>query len=187
MRTLAVIFIYLLSGLLTVLGGTTPPEDMTAAIELCDVLPLTGPEGIWRFDADKVSVLILKDSDKAGRWNISVVESDDVALRPGDIIGWLEESTHSRKFRINLFTGRKHGKLCMPQSCVAVYSEKEESLCIDRSKVKLTVNPLGFLPYFWRSIRIKIDDPGRELPKGMIRIYPGYDGNGSTRREPRYL
>lgn len=187
MKTLAAIILCVLLGAAPISAQPPAIGDMTAAMELCDAMPLSGPEGIWRFDADKVSVLILKDADKTGRWNITVVESDDVALRAGDVIGWLEESTDTKKFKLNLFTGRKRGKLCTPLCCMAVYSEKDESLRIERSKLKLTINPLGFLPYFWRSIRVKVDDPGRELPKGMIRIYPGYDGNGSSRREPLYL
>lgn len=161
--------------------------DIYAAREMCDTLPLTGPEGIWKFDADKVTVLILRDEMNSERWNITVVESDDTALRGGDLIGWLESTTDPRKYRLNLFTTRKRGTLCKPGSCSAILSEQHESLRIERTKLKITFNPLGFLPHFWRSIRVKVSNPAKELPEGMIRIYPSYDGNGSSRRKPRYL
>lgn len=168
-------------------GGRRYPQDLAAARDLCDTLPLSGPEGIWRFEADKVTVLILKNPEKKGFWDIAVVESDDRALHEGDIIGWLQESTNPDKFTMHLFTSRKRGRLCKPGSCLVTYSQKNESLTVEAGKVKFSFNPLGLLSQFRRGLSIRYDNPLEKLPSGMIKLYPGYDGNGSSRRKIRYL
>ncbi|MCM1153036.1 MAG: hypothetical protein NC328_05230 [Muribaculum sp.] len=163
------------------------PCDMAAAEDLCDSMPISGPEGIWSFPEDNVIVLIMPDDTSQGEFRISVVQSDDCRLVPGEVIGCLKPSADADKFTLSLFTSRKRGRLSAPADCAATLVEKEEAIYIEKRKIKLKFNPLGFLPYFWRSIRFSISDPVKQIPNGMVRIYPSYDGNGSSLRKPRYL
>lgn len=186
-RFLLTLLIASISSSFCILHATKLPCDLFAAEALCDSLPLSGPEGVWSFPHDNVIVLILHDDLNPQIYNISVVQADNCTLFPGDVIGQLKTSPSPQKFTLSLFTKRKRGQLSVPIDCAATLNEESESMIIDRRKISVKFNPLGFLPTFWRSIRINVNDPVKKIPDGMIRIYPSYDGNGSSRRKPRYL
>lgn len=162
------------------------PIDIVDAVVLCDSLPLKSIEGLWYYPEDRVTVLIL-GCEKPGCYEIFVVESEDCSLIPGEKIGELTESADPLKYRLTLFSDLKEGRLCNPIECMAVYSEKNESLNIEKPKLNIRINPLGVLPQFWRTIRMSVENPAGKLSEGMIRVYPSYDGNGSSRRQPRWL
>jgi len=166
-------------------------SDMTAARELCDGRPLRHVEGIWSFPQDHISVLIILNdnhrSTSADTYTLYVVESEDCRLHPGDVAGQLEETPDHKKFRLSLNTKRVGGVLSVPMDCAAFLDEEDEALTVKAPKLKVKINPLIFFSKFWRLARISVDDPTRSLPAGMLKLYPGYDGNGSLRRIPRYL
>ena len=57
------------------------------------------------------------------------------------------------------------------------------SIYVSASRLKATLRSLSFLPKFWRSVRISVDRPAEDIPKGLVRIYPADD----ISREPTYL
>lgn len=174
--------------------------DVEAACALCDSLPLRGPEGVWIYPDDNVTVLVTEiETDGTSTlplYRLTVVETYDCNLNPGDEIGTLQASPDQYKYTLTLFTNRKNGILSNPQPCLATLSKEGDTMILERekSKIKLRVNfnPSTLLPTLWKSLMrfgISIGDgtKKKEAPTGMVKIYPSYDGNGSARRGPRYL
>ena len=163
-----------------------PPADYLEAVELCDKADLRPVEGLWSYPEDDVTVIIFRNADKKGVYDIYVVEAADCSLAPQMRIGELHSSADPDKFNLKLFTIIKNGILSMPMEATAVFSENKESLTVRKRSFKIRINPIRLLPSFWRivSVNLKSNEPA---PQGMVKIYPSYDGNQSSRREPRYL
>lgn len=172
--------------------------DIEAARDLCDSTPLRSPEGIWVYPDDGVTVLIMRQPSVSNSllptFDIRVIESSDIRLRPGDIIGNLSSTPEKNKYEITLFTERRNNLLLKPQTVLALLSDEEETMVLKKRKPKFslrfTFNPTTLLPQMWRIIRLNTSSAGNtnvEGAIGMVKIYPSYDGNGSSRRQPRYL
>lgn len=177
--------------LLTVLStlpiyAHTPPADYVEALEFCDKADLRPIEGLWTYPEDDVIVLVFRNSDRKGIYDIHVVESADCSLKAGMKLGELHESADPLKFNMKLFTKIKNGLLSAPCEATATFSEAKESLTVKKSSAGIKINPGRLLPYFWRIVSVSIKSK-ESAPEGMIKIYPSYDGNNSTRRGPRYL
>ena len=177
-----------LTMLLVVLGGKaiTPPADYLEAMEFCDKADLQPIEGLWTYPEDDVTVLIFRSEDKKVLYDIFVVEAASCLLSAGMRIGELHASADPDKYTLKLFTSIKNGLPAAPCDAVATYSESKESLTFKRSSLKFRINPTRLLPSFWRLVSVSVKSPD-PAPEGMIKIYPSYDGNNSTRRGPRYL
>lgn len=165
----------------------TPPADTLEAMELCDKTDLRPIEGLWTYPEDDVTVLIIRNEEKKGIYDIYVVEAADCSLSPGMKLGELRTSADPDKFSLKQFTTVKNGLLSMPLEAVATFSDSKESLTVRHSsRVKVKINPTRLLPSFWRLATISFNSK-ESAPEGMIKAYPSYDGNGSTKRGPRYL
>lgn len=165
--------------------SVSPPADILEARDFCDNADLRPIEGLWSYPEDDVTVLIFR-SDAKGIYDIFVVEAADCSLLPGMKLGELHSSADPDKFSMKLFTQVKKDLLSSPCSATAIYSEAKESLTIKKSSLKFRFNPTRLLPSFWRLVSVSVKSK-EEAPEGMIKIYPSYDGNGSSRRQPRYL
>jgi hypothetical protein len=162
--------------------------DELLAKEYCDSNPIDRIEGIWLYPDDKVTVLISKSNDNLpGDYSIKVINSEDNSLLPGEILGYVENSSMPDKFSITLYTSRKNLRLFRKKKCSASLTNQDESLIIEAKSIGIKINPLGLLPHFWRYVRYQSSDPTSKTPHGMRKIYPSYDGNGSSRFSPRYL
>lgn len=174
--------------------------DMDAAKDLCDELPLDPLEGIWIYPDDNVTVLVRKlplpSLSSADSYQLMVIESADCRLRAGDVIGKMVASPEMNKYTLSLFTTKKEEVMGKSRDCLATLSKDGESMILSREKsrfrIRINLNPNSLLPYLWRSlvrfgITVGNNDTSRLPAPGMIKIYPSYDGNGSSRRSPRYL
>lgn len=153
----------------------------------CDNNPLQPIEGIWEYPDDNTRVLIKADEVVSGAFSIIVLSTPDCRLKPGDVIGRLLPSVDSRQFRLEQCTRKDKLALAFPHDCTAILSADGEAIRVKTKKLKLKINPATLLPRFWRLVRISIDNPADDLPAGMVKIYPGYDHNGSLRRKIRIL
>ena len=162
------------------------PMDLIAAREFCDNADLRPVEGLWSYPDDDVTVLIFRSDERKGLYDITVVEAADCDLLPGMKIGELTASADPDKFNMKLFTNIKKGILSSPLATTAIFSDSKESLTIKKSSFNIRINPIRLLPSFWRlvSVSFKSREPA---PEGMIKVYPSYDGNNSSKRGPRYL
>lgn len=173
------------------------PLDMEEARAVIDSLGADGPQGIWIFPDDNVTVTVIAvDGDYGNfahrRFAITVTESADADCLPGDLIGELEETAEAGKYRMTLFDSIDPAELLSLRrpdrtTLLAELAEEGEVMRVKAGKWKVRFNPSALLKGFTRLIRLQHDDPVGKLPAGMIRIYPSYDGNGSSRRKPRIL
>jgi len=173
--------------------------DMGRAIEICDSMPLDHPEGVWRYPDDNVTVLIARDvlQSHPGEdvYAISVIATDDCRLSTGETIGFLKSTASPDKYVMTLYTERKNPVLAKPMECVVTLGKDKETFILPEKKSKwprlrFSINPSTLLPRMWRIVRFGVSGPDRSeksAPIGLIKIYPSYDGNGSSRRTPRYL
>lgn len=190
-------------GILVIYPSRVYPEspetayDLDKAKEICDRLPLEDIEGIWLYPDDKVTVMIMNDSEGLGNslpsYSISVVETSDVRLKRGEVIGRLKATAEDRVFQIELSTEKKNDLLLKPKSCLATLSKDGDTFIIKKQKSpfkgRLNFNFNRLLPGFWKIVSAGLSQNGNSLqpPVGMVKIYPSYDGNGSSRRKVRYL
>ncbi|MDE6578041.1 MAG: hypothetical protein K2J82_06840 [Muribaculaceae bacterium] len=183
------------------IGRLPKVYDIEAAKETCDALPLDAIEGIWVYPDDNVTVLVRRlpkpsSTSSLQEYQLMVVESPDCRLEPGDVIGTLSASPEPSKFTLNLSTERKNGVFSNSQTCTATLSKDAETMILSREKSKfrlrININPNTLLPTLWKSLLrfgISVGSNGEknQPAPGMVKIYPSYDGNGSSRRKPRYL
>jgi len=182
------IFSFLIATVAMAASATDPvTTDMEAAKQWCDSATLDRIEGIWRYAEDNVTVLIRKAPGKLHDYAVYVVETDDCRLEPGERIGEAYATAQPDKFRLILFTSRKSSILCRPKECAATLVADDCGLAVATKKRNWTFNPMALLPHFWRLARTSVSDPVKGLPIGMRKIYPSYDGNGSSRFSIRYL
>lgn len=163
----------------------SPVEDQ--ARRWCDDNVLSQVEGIWEYPEDGARVLIKSDPAIPGSFTLMVLSTPDCRLEPGDIIGRLYGSVDPKQFRLNQSTRKDKSVLTRFCDCMAVLSADGETLRVKSPNLKLKINLNTLLPRFWRVVRLSVDNPASELPAGLIKIYPGYDHNGSMRRQKRVL
>lgn len=153
----------------------------------CDTNVLNPVEGIWEYPEDGARVLIRADETYPGTFVIYVLSTPDCRLETGDIIGRLHTSIDTHQFRLSQYSRKDKSILANPYDCIAKLSTDGESLQVKSPKMKFKININTLLPRFWRIVKMTIDNPSDKLPAGLIKIYPGYDHNGSLRRKPRTL
>ena len=172
--------------------------DIERAKEICSEYPLDNLEGVWLYPDDRVTVLILQNNkEKASgmpQYDIQVIDGEDCRIKPGDCIGTLTATPSANVYKIELFTEEKNHLLCKPESCLATLSKEGESLIIKKEKnpfrLRLNFNFNRLLSGFWKIVSIGINknnNTSLDPPVGMIKIYPSFDGNGSSKKGPRYL
>lgn len=158
----------------------------------CDVNPLDKLEGLWVYPDDGVLLWICKveettDISAKYPYQIIVVKSEDQYVSPGQVIGYMSITPDPEKFRMWLYSDVSHNKLIKPKECAATIMEDGYSLAFTSKERKIRINPLGLLPRLWRIVKMQTDNPVDKLPEGFVKVYPGYDGNGSMLHIPRYL
>ena len=173
--------------------------DIDMAKEICSKLPLENVEGIWLYPEDKVTVMILNnkttDINTFPSYTISVVTTADARLHPGEIIGTLSATAQEDVYKIELATERKNDLLLKPKTCLAKISKDSDTFIFKKQKApfkgRLNFNFNRLLPGFWKIISTGISSSAGsnslQTPAGMIKLYPSYDGNGSSKRKVRYL
>ena len=115
-------------------------------------------------------------------------------LPPCEAIFLLYSTSDNKVFRIELSTERKNDLLLKPKSCLATLTKDGDEFVIKKQKApfkgRLNLNLSRLLPGFWKVVSMGISQQNNntvQVPVGMIKIYPSYDGNGSSRRKVRYL
>lgn len=156
--------------------------DVATAERYCNENAISGVEGIWEFPDDETSIFIIKDPDKKGRFKLILLESPDCRFEPGDAVGYLDSSADKEKFSLNLRIEKSKDIMSTTKSCVAVMSKDGTALMIKPMKFKISFRTMWFLPKFWRSLKISVDNPKADLPVGLVKVYPG-----GTRDLPIYF
>lgn len=146
--------------------------DFESALLYCNRNALTGPEGIWEFPDDETSVFIRRDEAQRGMFNIYLLESADCRFEPGEKVGHLVASADKMKYRLFLRIEKSGDFLESTRNCVATMDKDAARLLINPSKLKISFRTMWFLPKFWRALKVSIDNPQRNIPVGLVKIYP---------------
>lgn len=172
--------------------------DVDLAIGICDSSALDNLEGIWIYPDDNVTVTVFRNDSRQQyslpEYDITVVHSPDCSLSPGERIGRISATHDVRRFDVELYTERKGLSFMKPKNCSGTLSSEGDMLTLrhdaPRFRLRLNLNPTTLLPRLWKSM-LRISGSTRDgndnSTSGMIKIYPSYDGNGSSRLQPRYL
>ena len=153
------------------------------AVEYCEGRSIGKVEGIWRFAEDGLTVWIRQTGFE--RYEMVVVDSQCGKLVPGMIFGELMRSGEENKFKMTVYG--KGNAIKHRSSLVATLNDMGDVIGLLKGKFDFRVNLLGYLPYVSRLLRISYKDPSRNLVPGLFKVYPSYDGNGSSRLKARKL
>ncbi len=161
-------------------------ELMKARFAESDMQPM---EGIWYYPDEEMTLAIEKWKGEHNiGYRLILLESTDLELLPGTVVGFIEESAVDNKFRLWLYTERSKITLASPAQCVATLNADATSLTFDPPhwKVKVRVNIARFLPSLFNGVSIIPDKVEEKLPVGFRKIYPE-GGDGVPFNRIRYL
>ena len=195
-RTAFISLLILMLPLIAVAGNGIPKksvvldgldvDSMRVRLDETDMQPL---EGIWYYPNEEMTVGIerYKGNHNIG-YRIILLESPDINLVPGTVIGYIANSAVDNKYQLWLYSQRDRVTLIKPLECVATLNAAATTLTFDPPhwKVKVRVNVARFLPTLFNGVSIIPERVGERLPVGFRKIYPeGGDGNPFNR--VRYL
>ncbi len=161
-------------------------DSMRVRLDETDMQPL---EGIWYYPNEEMTLGIERYRGKHNiGYRIILLESPDINLVPGTVIGYIASSAVDSKYQLWLYSQRDRLTLIKPLECVATLNSAATTLTFDPPhwKVKVRVNIARFLPTLFNGVSIIPEMTGERLPVGFRKIYPeGGDGNPFNRI--RYL
>ena len=162
-------------------------DSMRVRLDETDMQPL---EGIWYYPNEEMTLGIERYRGKHNiGYRIILLESPDINVIPGTVIGYIAASAVDNKYQLWLYSQRDRITLIKPLECVATLNPTATTLTFDppRWKVKVRVNLARFLPSLFSGVSIIPQMERERLPVGFRKIYPeGGDGN-STFNRIRYL
>ena len=161
-------------------------DSMRVRLDESDLQPL---EGIWYYPNEEMTLGIerYKGNHNIG-YRIILLESPDISLVPGTVIGYIARSAVDNKFQLWLYSERSRTTLKKPMECVATLSNKATTLTFDPPhwKLKVRVNVARFLPTLFNGLSVIPERVGEQLPICFRKIYPE-GGNGHPFNRVRYL
>ena len=152
-------------------------DSMRVRLDESDMQPL---EGIWYYPNEEMTLGIerYRGEHNIG-YRIILLESPDINVIPGTVIGYIAASAVDNKYQLWLYSQRDRITLIKPLECVATLNQSATSLTFDPPhwKVKVRVNIARFLPSLFQGVSIIPEKSGEKLPVGFRKIYPeGGDG-----------
>ena len=189
MRRLSLILLTcLLLPFMAVAGGGVPKksvilngldiDSMRVRLDETDMQPL---EGIWYYPNEEMTLGIERYRGKNNiGYRIILLDSPDINVMPGTVIGYIAASAVDSKYRLWLYSQRDKVTLKKPLECVATLNKEATTFTFDppKWKVKVRLNIARFLPTLFRGVSIVPEKTGETLPVGFRKIYP--EGGSST-------
>ena len=161
-------------------------DSMRVRLDEADMQPL---EGIWYYPNEEMTLGIerYRGEHNIG-YRIILLDSPDINVMPGTVIGYIASSAVDSKFQLWLYSQRDQVTLIKPLECVATLNTAATTLTFDPPhwKVKVRVNIARFLPTLFNGMSIIPDRVGERLPIGFRKIYPE-GGDGAPFNRVRYL
>ena len=161
-------------------------DSMRVRLDETDMQPL---EGIWYYPNEEMTLGIerYRGEHNIG-YRIILLESPDINVIPGTVIGYIAASAVDNKYQLWLYSQRDRITLIKPLECVATLNQSATSLTFDPPhwKVKVRVNIARFLPSLFQGVSIIPEKSSEKLPVGFRKIYPE-GGEGKPFNHIRYL
>ena len=148
-------------------------------------------EGIWRYPDEMMTVCIERFAVPSTNieYRVVLLDSDESLLLPGTVIGYAAQGAKANEFQMWLYSEHSDLLLVNPQRCLAELSGDYATLMIKPTelKVRLRINFARFLPSVFKGVSVipSIDNPSPS--RGMRKIYPAADENGTQWQGIRYL
>ena len=161
-------------------------DSMRVRLDETDMQPL---EGIWYYPNEEMTLGIERYRGKHNiGYRIILLESPDINVIPGTVIGYIAASAVDNKYQLWLYSQRDRLTLIKPLECVATLNQSATSLTFDPPhwKVKVRVNLARFLPTLFQGVSIIPEKSSEKLPVGFRKIYPE-GGEGKPFNHIRYL
>jgi len=161
-------------------------DSMRVRLDETDMQPL---EGIWYYPNEEMTLGIERYRGKHNiGYRIILLESPDINVIPGTVIGYIAASAVDNKYQLWLYSQRDRITLIKPLECVATLNQSATSLTFDPPhwKVKVRVNIARFLPSLFQGVSIIPEKSSEKLPVGFRKIYPE-GGDGKSFNHIRYL
>ena len=161
-------------------------DSMRVRLDETDMQPL---EGIWYYPNEEMTLGIERYRGKHNiGYRIILLESPDINVIPGTVIGYIAASAVDNKYQLWLYSQRDRITLIKPLECVATLNQSATSLTFDPPhwKVKVRVNIARFLPSLFQGVSIIPEKSSEKLPVGFRKIYPE-GGEGKPFNHIRYL
>lgn len=161
-------------------------DSMRVRLAETDMQPM---EGIWYYPNEEMTLGIerYKGSHNIG-YRIILLDSPDINLIPGTVIGYIASSAVDNKYQLWLYSQRDRVTLLKPLECVATLNKGATTLTFEPPhwNVKVRVNFARFLPSLFNGVSIIPEKVEERLPIGFRKIYP-VEGDGNPFNRIRYL
>ena len=161
-------------------------DSMRVRLDETDMQPL---EGIWYYPNEEMTLGIERyRSEHNIGYRIILLDSPDINVMPGTVIGYIAASAVDNKYQLWLYSQRDKVTLKKPLECVATLNREATTFTFDppKWKVKVRLNIARFLPTLFRGVSIIPETSGETLPVGFRKIYPE-GGTNTPFNRIRYL
>ena len=161
-------------------------DSMRVRLSQLDLQPI---EGIWYYQKEKMTLGIERNpTGDEGDYRIVLLDSEDLDLMPGMVVGYLNRSVTATKWQLTLYSERDRLTLSHPMECVATYHSGEGTLTFRSPhwKVRVRMNLTRFLPTIFHAVSVMPEKQEESLPIGFKKIYPA-EGDSGMFNEIRYL
>jgi hypothetical protein len=145
----------------------------------CDSMDLQPIEGLWYYPEEEMTVMIERCEGtklpEAQDYRIVLVDSEDVSLLPGTVIGYCKPTADARKYKVWIYGEQKLSILENLQACLGELSEDASLMLIKRNEVKMRVrmNFTRFLPTLLNGLSVTATNSNDvKFPDGFRKIYP---------------
>lgn len=154
--------------------------DITNVRDLFDGRGLSRIEGIWRMSGSDALFAVI-GSPGSVFYSMIVIESEDMNLLPGTVMGALTAAGRAGVWDARIYTGCNDGELTAPKRFTITLSD-DTHIVMQPVTDKVTVNLWRFLPYMFRDPVKHVNDRPKNLD-GAIKLFPGNE----VMQQPRYL
>lgn len=143
-------------------------------------MPLHELEGIWQLTGDGGSIIAIEripatgTSDGLTVYRMAVIESSEISVLPGTVIGYIAPSAKARQYDARIFTSRSddYAMLTHPSRNLLTLSDDGTRLSFRPTSLKLRLNWWRLLlPYLYRGL-VSPSTTERQVEDGCVRLYP---------------
>lgn len=162
----------------------TPGITANAAKNYCDTVALRAPEGIYVWPEKGAVVLIRRCDEVSSRpnysspldvpdaYSITAIETSDILIPPGTTLGYLYPSADAKSYHLYIYGKADESGLSVPRRMAAEFNPMQQTFNFKERKTSVTFNPLALIPRMRSFLRINTNNPIKEIPGGLRRIYP---------------
>lgn len=143
-------------------------------------MPLHEIEGIWQLTGDGGSIIAIERIPSTGAsdgltvYRIAVIESSEISVLPGTVIGYMAPSAKAKQYDARIYTSRSddYTILTHPTRNLLTLSADGTHLTFRPTSLKLRLNWWRLLlPYLYRSL-VSPSTTDRQVEDGCVRLYP---------------